>query len=576
MTSVLLIDMPFGDIHCPSLALGLFKSRLERDGITCDVANLKLLFAKMVGWDNYLWQSALTGILTGERAFARTFFGSDVPSDAEYAQFASQYLKPADIQRLQGISAHVEPFLRACMDGFPWERYDVIGFTSMFEQNVPSLALAYEIKRRFPKKVIVLGGANCEGEMGATLHRCFPFIDYVCSGEADNSFPALINRLGSGKPVEDIPGIVYRESGSSHYTGAADGLTEMNELPFPNYDDYFSAAAAYGAPWLNNRTVPVEASRGCWWGAKVKCTFCGLNGTTIDSRAKSANRVMDEIAWLVDRYNVNYIRMVDNMLNPDFVESLLPEIERRNSGVRFFFEIRPTLRKEQVKLLAQAGVSDIQAGIENLSTDVLRFMKKGSTTLSGIQTLKWCKQYGVYADWNILYGFPGEKPAHYQKNFELAQLLTHLNPPGAVGPFRMDRFSTNFEQAGALGFEDVRPLSPYRFVYPYSENTLKDLAYFFEYKLRDQIDDGGYVPKLSNEVAGWKARKDQLTCAPVNGSLEVYDTRPVASASRMSLQGLKKDVIEYCDRAHTLDQLHGRLKAERKLDTTKEEIQEIL
>jgi ribosomal peptide maturation radical SAM protein 1 len=412
--------------------------------------------------------------------------------------------------------------------------------------------------------------------MGVTLHRCFSFIDYVCCGEADHSFPELVKRLERGMTVQDIPGIVYREAGSSQSAGAPRGLTDMDALPFPNYDDYFSALSRYGAAASMYPTVLVEASRGCWWGAKIKCTFCGLNGTTIESRSKRATRVLDEIAWLVDRYKASYVRMVDNMLNPEYFETLLPELERRNSGVRFFFEIRPTLRKEQVKLLAAAGVSDIQAGIENLSTDVLRFMKKGSSTISGIQTLKWCKQYDIYADWNIIFGFPGERPADYEKNFELARLLTHLNPPAGIGPFRMDRFSTNFEQATAMGFDDVKPHPAYRFVYPFSEKTLTDLVYFFDYRRRTKIDDGGYVNRLSDEVSGWRARQDQLTCAPNDDSLVVYDTRPVAASPGSSLRGLHKDLIEYCDRAHTVDQLYERLKSERDSEVPKDEIQQVL
>ena len=105
MTRVLLLDMPFGDVHCPSLALGMFKARLQTDGIECDVEHLKLLFANMVGWDNYVWQAPLTALLAGERTFARTFFGTEVPSDADYFDYAGSFLKPDEIRRLQAISA---------------------------------------------------------------------------------------------------------------------------------------------------------------------------------------------------------------------------------------------------------------------------------------------------------------------------------------------------------------------------------------------------------------------------------------------------------------------------------------
>jgi len=576
MKRVLLIDMPFGDARCPSLALGMFKTSLERKGIGCDIQYLKLLFAAMVGWEDYVWVTPLTALLAGERTFARTFFGSDIPSDAEYFQYASAYLPPQDIRRLESMARCVGPFLETCMTNIPWDRYDVIGFTSMFEQNVASLALAYEIKRRFPEKVIVFGGANCEDIMGVTLHRCFPFIDYVCSGEADRSFPELIDRIERGQPVSDVPGIVYRANGASVPTGNSERITDMDALPVPDYSEYFRALQMYSSPGWLNPAVLAEASRGCWWGQKVMCTFCGLNGTTIQSRSKSPGRVLDEIELLVNRYNANYVRMVDNMLNPPYFETLLPELERRNSGVRIFFEVRPTLKKDEVKKLAAAGIHDVQAGIENLSTNMLRLMKKGSTSLSGIQMLKWCKQYDIYADWNIIFGFPGEQPADYARNVELVRLLTHLNPPGGVGPFRMDRFSPNYEKASEIGFTDVRPHQVYRFVYPFSDKILSNLVYFFEFRYKEEINDGGYASQLNDEVAAWKSRQDQLTGVPNGEELLVYDSRPVAVESQTHLRGIRKHILEYCDKAHTVDQLQQRLKAEKNEGVAKEEITSVL
>ena len=62
-----------------------------------------------------------------------------------------------------------------------------------------SLCLARLLKERFPHLRIAFGGANCETVMGEELHRQYPFIDFVVSGEADCSFPALMCALKSRK-----------------------------------------------------------------------------------------------------------------------------------------------------------------------------------------------------------------------------------------------------------------------------------------------------------------------------------------------------------------------------------------
>ena len=92
-------------------------------------------------------------------------------------------------------------FLDHCLATVPWSDYRVVGFTSTFEQNIASLALAKRIKQNYPKISIVFGGANWEAEMGHELHRKFPFVDYVCSGEAETSFPALARCILTRTPV---------------------------------------------------------------------------------------------------------------------------------------------------------------------------------------------------------------------------------------------------------------------------------------------------------------------------------------------------------------------------------------
>lgn len=83
-------------------------------------------------------------------------------------------------------------------------------------------------------------------------------------------------------------------------------------------------------------------------------------------------------------------------------------------------------------------------GIESLSDRLLLHMRKGTTALRNIQLLKWCRQYGIEVDWNLLYGFPGETREDYDRMMELLPAIRFLPPPGACGPLRLDRFSLYF------------------------------------------------------------------------------------------------------------------------------------
>lgn len=580
MKRVLLINMPFAGVEFPSLALGLFKARFQQEGIPCDVVYLNLLFAEMVGLENYALIGQYNGTFAGEQMFAQTLFGSHVPEDRQFydgviAQFSREL--PS---RLAYMKVRVRPFLDRCLTEIPWSSYDVIGFTSLFEQSLPSLALAYLVKRRFPSKCIILGGANCEDIMGLTMHQCFPCIDYVFAGEADDTFPELVKRLIYGHPVHDLRGIVYRGPlGKSVYTGDAPKTLDLDALPFPNFDDFYarqssSAGCSALATWML-----METARGCWWGEKAKCTFCGLNGKTIRFRTKSAPRIIAELKYLLDRYrrfNVNYIRMVDNVIAPQHFAELLPRLATLGLGTRLFFEIRPTLRKAQLKALAEAGVTDIQAGLESLNSHTLKLMRKGTTSLQNIQLLKWSKQFGINASWNIIFGFPGEVPADYANSLDLANVLTHLNPPVGFGPFRLDRFSFNLEHATELDLVNVQPQSIYRYLYPFNETALFNLCYYFDYSHRMPLNNGGFQYPLLLQVNRWKRQQDQLYSQRLAGRVVIIDTRPVATAPQVELEGLGGLIYEYCDQSRTVAQIRRWLSERRAFEAREGEVEGIL
>ena len=569
---MLLVSMPFAGVTTPSLALGLLKAELEQAGIACDVAYLNVLFAQMVGWSAYSVVERCSALLAGEQMFAHDLFGGRVPPDREYEAEVLSRFEPQVQEEVRHLKAHVGSFLANCLERIPWDSYDIIGFSSVFEQNVASLSLARRVKQRYPRPLIVFGGANCEGVMGLTLHRCFPFVDYVFTGEADLTFPQLVRRLGDGEPVDGLRGFVYRKDGASVDAGPPHKVMNLDRLPFPDFRDYFEILERTGAPSWLSRHVVVETARGCWWGEKAQCTFCGLNGQSIAFRAKSPERAVEEIVHLVQAYRARYVRTVDNMMAPSYYDTFLPRLAAANLGVDLFYEVRPTLSKEQIGALARAKVTSVQAGIESLSTHILRLMRKGTTSLRNVEFLKQCKQAGVYVDWNMLFGFPGERVEDYERTLALVSLITHLQPPASVGEIRLDRFSPNFEQAEALGFTNVRPWSLFRYVYPFDRATLMDLVYYFDCDRREAFDDHGYLARLVEHVAGWRRRSDLLVARRAGESLVIHDSRPGAGARPAILKGIRGDVYEFCDTRRTpaqiqewLTEKHGRPLGARAL-----------
>lgn len=560
--------MPFGPLFTPTIALSLLKPALSRRGISSSTHYFLIDYAERVGlrFYNSIVDHDLIPLtkLAGEWIFSGALLDSS-PEDVR--AYVEQVLLDRDrglnrcrkvsrrrIERLVAEHAAAGAFLDFCVEQLLPLEPRVVGLTSAFEQHVPSLALAKRIKAAAPDTFIVLGGANCEGAMGAETVRRFPFVDATLSGEGDLVFPELVSRLLGGRSIEDLPGIrtrakVEREFAAGHFDNTPP-ILDLDALPEPDYEDYLQRfrRSRFFRHWQPR--LIFETSRGCWWGERSHCTFCGLNGATMKFRSKSAGRVLGELESVMTRYPGHDLDTSDNILDLGYFESVLPELARRDVQVGLFYETKSNLKKEQVRLLRAAGISRIQPGIESLSDEVLRRVRKGVSALQNVQLLKWCKEAGLDVSWNILCGIPGEPAAEYERMAEIVPLLTHLPPPASISRIRLDRFSPNFFDAERQGFRDVRPVECYRHIYrSLPAEALHNLAYYFDYDYRLPQDPDGYAAALDDAVYEWGEVHAQSALFSIDlaDHLMIWDLRPVAQQFLTVLSGLERRVYLACD-----------------------------
>lgn len=560
MKKVLLVSMPYGALERPALGLSLLKPALADAGIPCDLRYLNITFADLLGLERYRWISGELPYtaFAGDWTFTHLLYGERPAAEQRYLDEILRrtwYRSEADIQGVLDVRSLATHFLEHALAAVPWREYAVVGFSSTFEQNIASLAIARRVKRLSPETAIVFGGANWEGEMGLELHRRFRFVDYVCSGESEKSFPMLVEQIFRRGSVSDIQGIVYRAEGKSVSTGPPEMIREMDQLPVPDFTDYFGDLGRSGAGSGIVPTLLFETSRGCWWGAKHHCTFCGLNGESMAFRSKSAPRALAELEYLLDTWGVELVEAVDNILDMKYFRDLLPALAATNRSAQIFYEVKANLTRNHVELLRDAGVNRIQPGIESMSDHVLKLMRKGTTALRNIQLLKWCKEYNISADWNLLYGFPGETRDDYRDMMSLLPAIRFLGAPVAWGPVRMDRFSPYFNSPSEFGMRNLRSMAPYRHLYPFLEESLSHIAYYFDYDYDPDIDPTGCADEVVKYLEEWKRNPEMGTlCYDISpdAALVLLDSRSDSTVPELSLRGLERGAYEYCDEQQSL------------------------
>jgi len=266
-----------------------------RDRLATEIHYANHDFANYFGSDAYgkmtdSVKATVTGF--GDWLFRRAAFPELTDNAEAYLGRYSATIGPEKslIDRREGL----EQFLDELIDRYRLDQVDLVGFTSMFAQNLPSLAMARRIKARNEKIVTVMGGANCETTMGEVIARNAQAIDFVFSGPALESFPELVTRLIEGKTdgCEEVAGVLSR----AKLAGRANGVPEIGaeldinvEVPL-DYDDYLASLNEKGLQ--TEPSLLFETSRGCWWGERSHCTFCGLNGTTMNYRASTRQRTL--------------------------------------------------------------------------------------------------------------------------------------------------------------------------------------------------------------------------------------------------------------------------------------------
>jgi ribosomal peptide maturation radical SAM protein 1 len=569
-----LVSMPLLSIARPSIQLGLLSAITAAHGFPTTTFHLNLDFAEQIGPPIQEQLGQFGKGLIGDWLFSAAAFGEEVPdADCLYLErhkaavdaLLEKLGKPLEYL-LFLRNEEIPRYLDRMLEITPWERFRVVGFTSTFQQSVASFAFAGRLKRRFPSIQTVFGGSNFEGEVGKELTRALSCIDYAVTGEGDEALPELLIALHEGRDPAEVAGVVCRRAGALNEGRERPGLQRMDDLPIPDYQEFFDRSEALGLLPAGPRrliNIPFESARGCWWGEKHHCVFCGLNGGTMAYRAKSPERVLHELGVQARRYRSFQFVAVDNILDTAYLQSLFPRLIAEGADYQFFYEVKSNLTREQIKLLKNAGMRRFQPGIESLSTRVLTLMRKGVTGIQNVNTLRWSEYYGLTVGWNLLYGFPGETVEDYGRQLEILRRIVHLHPPYDSGRIRMDRYSPIYFDRKTFPARNVRPHSSYQYIYPERVN-LERAAYFFDYEMDGTISDADFE-ETRLAIKEWKAVwdgpvKPSLSYYSAPGFLQIEDARDYSAPGTFTFTDPLASLYTACsDRPRTADKLRETL-----------------
>jgi len=442
---ILLVSAPWPLYTRPSIQLATLKAYLQKSepGLQVSAAHVYLRVARAVGYRTYHEVSERTWL--AESVFAALLYPQRLPVIERFfrkRQARDSTLAAVDFRNL---TATVETEIGRFVDEQSWERYRLVGFSLCLCQFTASLYLIRHIKARCPHLPVVVGGSMFAGRTLLRLLQRFSEIDVGINGEGERPLAGLVCHLIQGGELRDlqVPGVVTRVS-SRAQAETFDQLENLDELPLPDFEDYFQLLASLGPEEGFFPTLPVEISRGCWWrkpsaGRNFNgCAFCNLNLQWRGYRSKTPDRVGQEVDSICGRHRSLSLAVTDNLIPSRGCRAIFGKLARSPRDLRIFCEIRAHTPLRTLQTMSAAGVKELQIGIESLSSRLLQKMNKGTAAIENLEIMKHCEAVGLVNVSNLIIGFPGSDAD------DVAQTLQCLEFAQFFRPLRCVRFWLGF------------------------------------------------------------------------------------------------------------------------------------
>ncbi len=538
---ILLIVPPF-TTNSSVIGPHILQAVARQNGFNADILYLNILLAAIIGFDlsEKIGTSELFqywGMLN-ERLFARSAHGlpplgfspefcadeamSTSGNRERHRKMDYDEAEPVHLDTFLEMEKTCKSFVDETVRAIAALPYKIVGCTARMGQTNCSVALFKGLKQIRREIITILGGANCQGEMAEGIASLSPAIDFIFSGESEISFQNfLINHRSGQLPQKRIV------EGSP--------MEDLDTLPQMDYESYFRQLRAFlGDDAPSGTYVWSETSRGCWWGQKNKCTFCSRNNESLKFRAKSPQKVLDELDSLKKRYPGVPVGMADNIMPHTYYRELLPILaEKKDYPEICLYYMKANLKLEDLVNLSNARVTKIVPGIEALSTGLLKLLNKGVTAAENISLLRNARSVGLNLLWFMLWGAPGDKIQFYEEVLNLMPLIRHLQPPHKFFRVNLERFSHYCENPGSYRIENLRPWNVYNMIFPQDADIDKIAFGFAGDYPSEAYENPGVIRELVDKLEHWREtwQKAGLVMVPLDDYFIIQDKRGLPGAS---------------------------------------------
>lgn len=426
---ILLNCLPPADVNTPSISLSILKAFMLENKIETEIKY----------W-NLLWPNMSDYIDTEDSEIRLLPFLSILNNDAENTKGNQriisllQKLQPSfkadDLNYYEGFleetKAEIFDILDSELEKIDFSEISLFGITAKYNQWIPGMILAEEIKKIAPHTKIVVGGFGSKDVAMEAMKLC-PHFDFANWGEGEYPLLSLSEQVNSQKSQFDtVPRLIYREGDKLTLSATQKSeYLDFENYIYPDFEDFVNNHSDIEDNEKIN--IPINTIRSCSWS---KCKFCDFN-KGYKLRSRSPECVVREIEHLTKQYGFTTYSFVDSdtFINLEHFEKLLDLIidlkYKNEEDYIFWAEIIPNnqFNAQIMEKMAITGFKNIFIGYDALSDSLLQKMNKSNSFSDNIFFVKYAIKNGISPFVNVIKHVPGETEEDVQESINNLHFL---------------------------------------------------------------------------------------------------------------------------------------------------------
>ncbi len=281
--------------------------------------------------------------------------------------------------------------------------------------------------------------------------RASTAIDFVVKREFDYA----IRDFAMGKPLEEIPSVVFRKNGGFQHNPEAPVIEDLDALPWVTkvYKRDLDFRR-YNVPFLLNPYISFYTTRGC----PAQCTFCLWPQTHSGHRwrLRSSDDIVNECRWTLENFpGLKEIFFDDDTFNYQKARTI--ELCGKLKTLNFTWSCtsRVTTDYDTLKAMKDAGCRLLIVGYESGDQQILKNIKKGATIDMARRFTANCKKLGLTIHGDFIVGLPGETRDTIRKSIDFAKELDVETIQVSMGhPFPGTEFYDHVKKNGLITLDE--------------------------------------------------------------------------------------------------------------------------